>query len=58
MFGRHISGEGHYGFCQPQCGQTYIPLSGENDRNRSSKVDSIDSVVFLEELQVILDNPK
>ena len=58
MFGRHISGKGHYGFCQPQCGKKTIHLSGAYDRTRSSEVDSIDNVVFLEELQVILDNPK
>ena len=58
IFGLHINGEGHYGFCTPQCGPNSIPLTGVNARETNSDEDTKDAVVFVDELPVILDYPK
>merc|ERR1719350_671332 len=52
--GLHINGEGHYGFCTPGCGPNSIPLTGANARESNS----VDAVVFREELPIILEYPK
>ena len=54
IHGFHINGEGHYGFCPPDCGPNNTPLTGPDARESNHR----DAVVFRDELPGILEYPK